>query len=64
MLDAQEAMKPGAPQLHEAFPNNILKHTDMKKGDYQAAIQEPGLIKLGGWDDSPSGKHFAIEING
>ena len=39
-------MEPGAPQLHEAYPNNILKHTDMKTGDYQAAIREPGLIKV------------------
>ena len=46
VLDAQKAMEPGAPQLHEHFPNNILKHTDMKKGDYQAAIQEPGLIRV------------------
>ena len=46
VLDVQKAMEPGAPQLHEAYPNNILKHTDMKKGNYQAAIQEPGLIKV------------------
>ena len=48
VLDVQKAMEPGAPQLHEAYPNNILKHTDMKKGDYQAAIREPGLIKVEG----------------
>ena len=61
VLDAQEAMKPGAPQLHEAFPNNILKHTDMKKGDYQAAIREPGLIKVEGWYDTPTVQHCHIE---
>ena len=64
VLDAQEAMKPGAPQLHEAFPNNILKHTDMKKGDYQAAIQEPGLIKVEGWYDTPTVQHCHIENHG
>ena len=41
VLDAEEAMKDGAPQLHERFPNNILKHTDMRKGDYEAAVKEP-----------------------
>ena len=39
VLDAQKAMEEGAPQLHENYPRNILKHTDMKKGDYQAAIR-------------------------
>ena len=57
-------MKPGAPQLHEAFPNNILKHTDMKKGDYQAAIREPGLIKVEGWYDTPTVQHCHIENHG
>ena len=33
VLDAQKAMEDGAPQLHERFPNNILKHTDLRKGD-------------------------------
>ena len=32
VLDVQKAMEEGAPQLHEAYPNNILKHTDMRKG--------------------------------
>ena len=27
VLDVQEAMKDGAPQLHDNYPNNILKHT-------------------------------------
>ena len=64
VLDAQKAMEPGAPQLHEHFPNNILKHTDMKKGDYQAAIQEPGLIRVEGWYDTPTVQHCHIENHG
>ena len=43
VLDAQKAMEPGAPQLHEHFPNTLLKHTDMQKGAYQPPIQEPRL---------------------
>lgn len=46
VLDAQKAMEPDAPQIHENYPGNILKHTDIRKGDYAAAIQEPGLIKV------------------
>ena len=64
VLDAQEAMKPGAPRLHDDYPDNILKHTDMKKGDYQAAIREPGLIKVEGWYDTPTVQHCHIENHG
>ena len=64
VLDVQKAMEDGAPQLHENYPNNILKHTDMKKGDYQAAIQEPGLMKVEGWYDTPTVQHSHIENHG
>ena len=64
VIDVQKAMEPGAPQLHERFPNNILKHTDMKKGDYQAAIREPGLVKVEGWYDTPTVQHCHIENHG
>ena len=30
VLDVQKAMEPGAPQLHEAFPGNVLGHRDRK----------------------------------
>ena len=64
VLDVQKAMEPDAPRLHEAYPNNILKHTDMKTGDYQAAIQEPGLIKVEGWYETPTVQHCHIENHG
>ena len=64
VLDAQEAMKPGAPRLHDDYPDNVLKHTDMKKGDYQAAIREPGLIRVEGWYDTPTVQHCHIENHG
>lgn len=61
VLDAEEAMKPGAPQLHEDYPNNILAHTSIYKGDYDAAIKEPGLIRVEGWYDTPTVQHCHIE---
>ncbi len=64
VLDVQEAMKDGAPQLHERFPNNILNHTFIRLGDYQAAIQEPGLIKVEGWYETPTVQHCHIENHG
>ncbi len=61
VLDVQKAMTSGAPQLHEAYPNNILAHTQIRNGDYAAASQEPGLIKVEGWYDTPTVQHCHIE---
>ena len=61
VLDVFDAMADGAPQLHEGYPNNILAHTQLRSGDYQAAIQEPGLIKVEGWYDTPTVQHCHIE---
>ena len=57
VLDAQKAMEPDAPQIHEDCPGNVLKHTDIRRGDYQKAIQEPGLIRVEGWYDTPTVQH-------
>ena len=57
VLDVHEAMKDGAPQLHENYPNNILKHTTIRKGNYE----EPGLIKVEGWYSTPTVQHCHIE---
>lgn len=61
VLDVQDAMTEDAPQIHEDYPNNILKHTDIRKGDYAEAIKEPGLIKVEGWYDTPTVQHCHIE---
>ena len=49
-----DAMKEDAPQLHDKYPNNILKHTTISKGNYEEAIKEPGLIKVEGWYSTPN----------
>ncbi len=64
VLDVQKAMEDGAPQLHEEFPNNILKHTGMRLGDYEAAVKEKGLIKVEGWYETPTVQHCHIENHG
>ena len=64
VLDVQESMKDGAPQLHEAYKNNILAHTQIRNGDYEAASREPGLIKVEGWYDTPTVQHCHIENHG
>ena len=64
VLDVQKAMEPGAPQIHESRPGNVLNHTSSRKGNYAEAIQEPGLIKIEGWYDTPTVQHCHIENHG
>ncbi len=61
VLDAQQAMEPGAPQLHEAFPGNVLGHSSIRTGDFENAVKEPGLIRVEGWYDTPTVQHCHIE---
>lgn len=61
VLDVQEAMKDGAPRIHEKYPDNILKHTTIRKGNYEEAIKEPGLTKVEGWYETPTVQHCHIE---
>ena len=61
VLDVQKAMEDGAPQLHGNYPNNILKHTQIRIGDYGQAIREPGLKKVEGWYETPVVQHCHIE---
>ena len=61
VLDVLESMKDGAPQIHKEYPNNILKHTTIRKGNYEEAIKEPGLTKVEGWYTTPTVQHCHIE---
>lgn len=61
VLDPQEAMKDGAPLLHDRFQNNILAHTGYEVGNYEEAISEPGLVKIEGWYETPIVQHCHIE---
>ena len=61
VLDPLEAMKDGAPLLHKKFSNNVLNHTDLRMGNYEEAVKEPGLIKVEGWYETPTVQHCHIE---
>ena len=61
VLDVHQAMEEGAPQLHEKYPGNVLAHTSIRNGDYEKAIQEPGLTKVEGWYQTPTVQHCHIE---
>ncbi len=63
VLDPLEAIKDGAPQLFENFPHNILAETHMssKGKTFEEVIQEPGLIKVEGWYETPTVQHCMLE---
>jgi xanthine dehydrogenase molybdenum-binding subunit len=61
LLSPEEAMKEGAPLVHEGFPQNILKHTAVEDGDFEAAVNEEGLIKIEGIYETPIVQHCHIE---
>ncbi|MDR2370113.1 MAG: xanthine dehydrogenase molybdenum-binding subunit XdhA [Treponema sp.] len=61
MLTPEESMKEGAPEIHEGFPNNILKHTSVEDGNFDEAVKEEGLIKIEGVYETPIVQHCHIE---
>lgn len=61
VLDPIEAMRDGAPQIHEGFDHNILAHTSYEDGNYEEAVKEPGLIVVDKWYDTPTVQHCHIE---
>jgi len=61
VLDQMEAMRPGAPTVQEAYPDNVLKHTHNASGDWEEAVSEPGLLCIDKWYDTPPVQHCHIE---
>ena len=61
VTDVLDAMKDGAPQLHKDYPNNILKHTSISRGNYAEAIKEEGLTVVDRWYDTEPVQHCHIE---
>ena len=61
VLDVQQAMEDGQPQLHKEFPHNILRHSDIRIGNYAEAIKEPGLICVDKWYNTSTVQHCHIE---
>jgi xanthine dehydrogenase molybdenum-binding subunit len=61
LLTPEEAMAEGAPLLHEGSPGNVLKATSITDGDFDAAIKEPGLIRIDGVYETPRVQHCHLE---
>jgi xanthine dehydrogenase molybdenum-binding subunit len=61
ILSPDEAMKEGAPLLHEECPRNILKKTGVVDGDFEEAIKEEGLLCFEGVFETPTVQHCHLE---
>ncbi|MDR1468429.1 MAG: xanthine dehydrogenase molybdenum-binding subunit XdhA [Spirochaetaceae bacterium] len=65
LLTVEEAMAEGATQLHEGAPGNVLKHTAIEDGDFDAAItaakEGGGLIEVASVYRTPIVQHCHIE---
>lgn len=44
VFDPEDALKPGAPVLHDYAPDNLVKHIPVRKGDIEAGFAEADLI--------------------
>jgi CO/xanthine dehydrogenase Mo-binding subunit len=44
VYDPVEAMQPGAPQLHDATPENRMVHAKLRHGDVEAGFAEADLV--------------------
>ena len=44
VFDAEAALLPGAPQLHDFAPGNVCKHTRIRKGDVEAGLADADFV--------------------
>jgi CO/xanthine dehydrogenase Mo-binding subunit/aerobic-type carbon monoxide dehydrogenase small subunit (CoxS/CutS family) len=44
VFDPEEALKPGAPQLHADYPGNLCKHTKIRKGDVEQGFAQADFV--------------------
>lgn len=64
ILDVHEAMAEGTPPLHEAFPNNVLKHTTFSMGTYEEVEETDDILCCEGDYAVSSISHCHIENPG
>jgi xanthine dehydrogenase molybdenum-binding subunit len=44
VTSVEDAMKPGAPQLHDAYKNNIASHSQLKLGDVDKGFAQADVV--------------------
>ena len=61
LLTMEAAMQPGAGDIHEERPGNVVVRSTYEIGSFDEAIKEPGLIKIEGDYETPIVQHCHIE---
>jgi nicotinate dehydrogenase large molybdopterin subunit len=44
VFDAEDAMRPGAPVIHDYAPDNVTKHIPIRKGDVEKGFAESDIV--------------------
>ncbi|MBR4401875.1 MAG: xanthine dehydrogenase family protein molybdopterin-binding subunit [Synergistes sp.] len=52
ILNMHDAMKEGAPLIHEEFPRNVNCHFDIPRGDFEAVAKNAYLVHEGEYETS------------
>lgn len=60
IYQAEAAMQPGAPILHQAYPNNCFCHARLRHGDLEAGFAAADVI-IEETFTSPSAQHVSLE---
>lgn len=61
ILTPTQAMTSTAPSIHDAYPNNVLCHSDFEIGDYNAASQDQDLLWFENTYDTQIVQHCHLE---
>ena len=53
VFDPEEAMRPGAPVLHDYAPDNVTKHIPIRNGDIEQGFAQSDLVVEQNYDTQP-----------
>jgi CO/xanthine dehydrogenase Mo-binding subunit len=61
ITDPREAMKPGAPQIHDAHPDNVQTHQRIRKGDVDAIFARDDIVLIESDYFTPHQEHAYLQ---
>jgi len=61
VTDPREAMKPGAPTVHDRWPDNVQTHQHIRKGDVEAVFARDDVIVIAADYFTPHQEHAYLQ---
>jgi CO/xanthine dehydrogenase Mo-binding subunit len=61
VTDPREAMKPGAPVIHERWPDNVQSHLRIRKGDVEAVFGRDDVVVIEADYYTPHQEHAYLQ---